>query len=165
MDAKSDVLLPHVLMMESAGETGDQLPGMEDKKVRGYHRHGFRFTRGAKLPNRLDGQFLSPDRIISGTKEGDELRLLRARIRMVSQRLDSVKRILKDKGSEITQEPKTVAVVDEEECTGCGLCYEICPVGAVSMNVTAGIDDSKCTACLACVKQCPQGAIAIRYKV
>jgi ferredoxin len=138
---------------------------MEDKKLRGYHRHGFRFTRVAKLPNRLDGQFLSPDRIISGTKEGDELRLLRTRIEMVYQRLDSVKRILKDKGSEITQEPKTVAVVDEGECAGCGLCYEVCPTGAVSVNGSARIDASKCTACLACVRQCPQGAIAIRYKV
>jgi ferredoxin len=133
--------------------------------VRGYHRHSLRFPRGAKFPNRLHGQFLSPDRIVLETKEGHQLRLLRTRIEMVYQRLDLVKRLLEDKGSEITQEPKTVAMVDEEECTSCGLCYEICPVGAVSMNVTAKIDASKCTACLACVKQCPQGAIAIRYKV
>jgi ferredoxin len=131
--------------------------------LRGYHRHGPRFTREARFLNRLKGHFSSPDRILTKTKEGDELKFLRARIRMISQRLDVVKRMLEEQGDQIVQKPKTVAVVDEEECTGCGFCYEICPVGAVSMNLTARIDASKCTACLACVKQCPQGAIAIRY--
>jgi ferredoxin len=163
VDAKSDALLLHVLIMESAGETGDQLPEREDKKLRGNHRHGSRFTREARFPNRLKGHSLSPDGIMPKTKEGDELKFLRARLRMISQRLDEVKRMLADQGEQIAQKPKTVAVVDEEECTGCGLCYEICPVGAVSMNLTARIDASKCTVCLACVKQCPQGAIAIRY--
>ncbi|KPK75531.1 MAG: ferredoxin [candidate division Zixibacteria bacterium SM23_73] len=58
---------------------------------------------------------------------------------------------------------KTSAIVDEEECTGCALCSEVCPTGAISVTRIAQIDSSKCIACLACVNQCPQGAIAVKY--
>ena len=90
-----------------------------------------------------------------------ELKFLRQRAQVVSQRLEQIRQ--KIESQKIVSLPRVVAIVDDEECTGCGLCYEVCPVGAISVDGLAKIDTSKCTACLACVKQCPQGAIAIRY--
>ncbi len=92
----------------------------------------------------------------------DELNFLRQRARIVSQRLEEIRQ--KIEGQEKVVPQRTAAIVDEEECTGCGLCCEVCPVGAISVNGSAKIDISKCTACLACVRQCPQGAIAVKYR-
>ena len=91
----------------------------------------------------------------------EELKLLRQRAQVVSQRLEQIRQRIE--GQKIVSPQRVVAIVDEEECTGCGLCYEVCPVGAISVDGLAKINTSKCTACLACVKQCPQGAIAIKY--
>ncbi len=99
----------------------------------------------------------------SGLKIAGELQLLKQRARIVSQRLEIIRQRIEGQRIVSPQRAKVVAIVDEEECTGCGFCYEICPAGAISIDQTAEIDASKCTACLACVEQCPQGAIAVKY--
>jgi ferredoxin len=93
----------------------------------------------------------------------EELRVLRLHAHVLSQRLSTLKRLIEDKKALSPQNSFVVAIVDGEECTGCGICYGVCAVGAISVNRFAKIDTSKCTACLACVKECPQGAIAIKY--
>ncbi|MEW6685933.1 MAG: 4Fe-4S binding protein [Candidatus Edwardsbacteria bacterium] len=93
----------------------------------------------------------------------EELRFLRCYVEGISQRVNIIKKIIEDKKVIDSQSPKVVAIVDEGKCSGCGICYEVCPVGAISVNRIARIDENKCTACLACVKECSQGAIAIRY--
>lgn len=91
----------------------------------------------------------------------DELGVLRRRVHLLRQEVQRIKRKIGDPKPIRSQ--KASAIVDEEECTGCGLCYQVCPTEAISVNGIAQIDSGKCIACLACVNRCPQGAIAVKY--
>jgi NAD-dependent dihydropyrimidine dehydrogenase PreA subunit len=54
--------------------------------------------------------------------------------------------------------------LDPTKCIGCGLCFEICPMGLYSKDndqKACSIDVSRCTACKACVSQCATGAISL----
>lgn len=52
----------------------------------------------------------------------------------------------------------------EKECTGCGLCIDKCPFGAVEIIDNIAKLNEKCTSCGACVKVCPTKAIEITRK-
>lgn len=45
-----------------------------------------------------------------------------------------------------------------DECTQCGVCAEVCPVGAVDPGDSHIIDQELCVTCCACIKSCPEGA-------
>ncbi len=57
--------------------------------------------------------------------------------------------------------PKIAAVVDKEKCVNCGICINVCPEEAISMNRDVAIDSSRCTACGSCVNVCPNEAISL----
>jgi ferredoxin len=49
--------------------------------------------------------------------------------------------------------------IDQDKCTGCGGCIDLCPVIAISMiDDKVLIDNDTCTECKICVKACPVNA-------
>jgi heterodisulfide reductase subunit A len=56
------------------------------------------------------------------------------------------------------------AVVDEQRCSGCGLCAEICSYGAITMkNRIAVVNEMDCRGCGACAAICPSSAVSLRH--
>jgi len=55
------------------------------------------------------------------------------------------------------------AVVNEEECVGCGACVDVCPTEAITMtdDDVAKVDPETCTDCGTCVEECPSEAITM----
>ncbi len=57
---------------------------------------------------------------------------------------------------------QTMAVtIDEEKCTACGSCVDVCPVDALKIDGKAKVDENECIDCGTCVDECPEGAISL----
>ncbi len=57
---------------------------------------------------------------------------------------------------------KVTTTIDEELCTGCGLCVEICPSRTLSMrNGKAAVTGNHSLNCGHCMAICPEGAITV----
>lgn len=66
--------------------------------------------------------------------------------------------------NEISQEA-IVAEVDEEICSGCGLCVSVCPYEARELDERRGVSkitEVLCQGCGACATACPNGATQLR---
>ncbi|MFW6449488.1 MAG: ATP-binding protein [Nanoarchaeota archaeon] len=52
-------------------------------------------------------------------------------------------------------------IIDEEKCTNCGTCVEVCPVEVFKKGEKTAIVDNpnECIGCRACEAQCPESAI------
>lgn len=62
---------------------------------------------------------------------------------------------------------KTVSDKDKNynvgnECTGCGICKEVCPVNNIEMVNARPAFKHNCEQCMACIQYCPQKAINYR---
>lgn len=54
---------------------------------------------------------------------------------------------------------------DEEECTGCGECVEVCPVEAIRMEGDLPmVDEDWCIGCGVCVAKCPAEAAKLKLR-
>jgi len=54
-----------------------------------------------------------------------------------------------------------IAAVDEDICTGCGICIEVCPYEARSLNEktkVAEVNEALCAGCGGCIAACPSNA-------
>ncbi len=50
----------------------------------------------------------------------------------------------------------------EDLCTGCGVCIDACPFGAVTLRgKTVSVDRRRCLGCGVCVEKCPASALAL----
>jgi len=58
-----------------------------------------------------------------------------------------------------------ISVIDEEKCTGCGSCIEICPFNAISKNEAgkAEVTVAACKGCGNCAASCPENAISMKH--
>ena len=58
---------------------------------------------------------------------------------------------------------RSIVRIDEEKCTGCGLCIPVCAEGALEIvdGKAKLISDRYCDGLGACIGECPQGAIII----
>jgi NAD-dependent dihydropyrimidine dehydrogenase PreA subunit len=56
-------------------------------------------------------------------------------------------------------------VIEEDKCTGCGICVDYCHVDAIAVNPDTGVveilDLDTCIECHSCQQNCPQGAIKV----
>jgi electron transport complex protein RnfB len=59
--------------------------------------------------------------------------------------------------------PKQVALIDEQTCIGCTLCFQACPVDAIvgAAKQMHTIIDSECTGCELCLPPCPVDCITM----
>ncbi len=60
----------------------------------------------------------------------------------------------------------TVAVIDEEKCSGCRICNLLCPYNAISFiedKEVSRINEALCKGCGTCVAACPSAAIAHKH--
>ena len=57
-----------------------------------------------------------------------------------------------------------LSIIDEEACTGCGICVERCPTDAIVLNAedVAQRDENACLGCGVCSHFCPEEAISLQ---
>jgi predicted Fe-Mo cluster-binding NifX family protein/ferredoxin len=55
-----------------------------------------------------------------------------------------------------------IAVVDLESCSACGICMDVCPADAITVEKIVQIDAGRCTGCARCVAECPQSALSLQ---
>lgn len=67
-------------------------------------------------------------------------------------------------GGAAEEKTKAVAVIREDECIGCTLCIQACPVDAIlgSAKSMHTVISSECTGCALCVPPCPVECIEMR---
>jgi len=59
-----------------------------------------------------------------------------------------------------------IAAIDEEFCSGCKICQNLCPYKAISFDEEAKVsrvNEAQCKGCGVCVAACPSGAIAGKH--
>ena len=56
--------------------------------------------------------------------------------------------------------------IDKEKCVGCGVCRDVCPAHAITIeNGRAHIDRGRCIHCFCCQEFCPRGAMQVHRTV
>ncbi|UCF58991.1 MAG: 4Fe-4S binding protein [Candidatus Bathyarchaeota archaeon] len=61
---------------------------------------------------------------------------------------------------------RTIIRIDEEKCTGCGLCVPACAEGAIEIvdGKARLVSDIYCDGLGACIAECPQGALTVEER-
>ena len=51
--------------------------------------------------------------------------------------------------------------IDNEKCTGCAACVDVCPVNAIKIESGKAVVSEECIDCGACISQCSVEAITL----
>lgn len=54
------------------------------------------------------------------------------------------------------------AKIEEEKCTGCGKCIDMCPVAAITIEDLRARISEDCIECGACIGECPNEALSLK---
>jgi NAD-dependent dihydropyrimidine dehydrogenase PreA subunit len=132
-----------------------------DFSGRGF-RQGFgRRRRGGRWAGRPNAPAGRPVRIRMAAPgllpAREELDRLNAQAAAIERQLAS----LRSGPTESRADRPRMAVVDRQRCTLCGVCVEICPADAITLNKTVAINLHACTGCGTCVERCPEQAISL----
>ncbi|MHC1595759.1 MAG: 4Fe-4S dicluster domain-containing protein, partial [Candidatus Syntropharchaeales archaeon] len=60
----------------------------------------------------------------------------------------------------------TTSTIDPEICSGCRICEDLCPYGALSFDPDAGVmtsNEALCKGCGSCGSACPSSAISMKH--
>ena len=60
---------------------------------------------------------------------------------------------------------KVVPYIDQEECIGCAICVEVCPMGVFLMvgDKAVVMRPEACNSCGICVENCPVDVITLKW--
>jgi predicted Fe-Mo cluster-binding NifX family protein/NAD-dependent dihydropyrimidine dehydrogenase PreA subunit len=64
-----------------------------------------------------------------------------AELKQQAEMLEQQKQQLNQRITQLESGRRAVAVVDSKKCTGCGICVDVCPAGAIEVMKKAVIDD------------------------
>ena len=84
-----------------------------------------------------------------------------AALKQQSEMLEQQKQQLDLRMAQLESGRKAIAFIQTDKCTACGICANVCPNNAISIEKYALVDSKLCTGCSLCVPECPIGAITI----
>ena len=80
----------------------------------------------------------------------------------LKRQVEIMSRQMRQQNHKIEKGRRMVARINQESCTGCGACVEMCAFDAIRIeDDKAQADEEKCIGCEACVGVCPVEAIGM----
>ena len=138
---------------------------LELKEIAG--NFGFKVVAGAAFIG--EHSYSTHDKPIAKNRPDEkDLEKCRDFARMITEKFKDIKDISSLSEPDIPgnypykeRKPSNSAIhpeTDKNLCTLCGICAEVCPTNAITIQDTVITDGELCTLCCACVKYCPEDA-------
>ena len=151
--------------MQKRGTRGR--PRMRGRKHDYFSGHGQGFVGRRITKDRIPAlssypliRFPSSERTRTGMSREQEIQALKRQAHAIEAGLRSLERRTGAFRGKADVSDERV-FVNSDLCVGCGICADICPSGAISLEEIAVVDSERCTGCRLCLDQCPRGALSL----